>query len=230
MSIASLAPSPVLHLCFHRAVSVQGSQIEHDGEDQYIAAELDDAAVAPEDAEAEEIRPSDLLVAAGACSTQHTPPPHHPPTHHHNTYHRSPVLMSQLLTKRSPRPVQSLTATTPRCAVKAEEDAAGLEVWLFEEPDAEGERTAYVHHDIPLPSFPLAVAWMRFNPSGMSFLPPCACLCLTTGPPVVTRGMSADRCAASCDAAPPQAAACSSLLAVAVGRPAYALAQAVWVF
>eukprot|EP00892_Ulva_mutabilis_P011032 jgi/Ulvmu1/8300/UM042_0005.1 len=55
----------------------------------------------------------------------------------------------------------------PGCwyAVKAEEDAAGLEIWLFEEPDAEGERTTYVHHDIPLPSFPLAVAWMRFNPS-----------------------------------------------------------------
>lgn len=52
-------------------------------------------------------------------------------------------------------------------AVKAEEDAAGLEVWLFEEPDADGERTAYVHHDIPLPSFPLAVAWMRFNPTGL---------------------------------------------------------------
>lgn len=42
-----------------------------------------------------------------------------------------------------------------------------LQVWLFEEADAEGERNAYVHHDIPLPAFPLAVAWMRFNPTGM---------------------------------------------------------------
>lgn len=54
-------------------------------------------------------------------------------------------------------------------AVKAEEDAAGMEVWLFEEPGGDGERTTYVHHDIPLPSFPLAVTWMRFNPNGVPF-------------------------------------------------------------
>jgi periodic tryptophan protein 1 len=51
-------------------------------------------------------------------------------------------------------------------AAKAEEEAATLEIWLFEDADAEGERHAYVHHDIPLPAFPLAVAWMSFNPAG----------------------------------------------------------------
>jgi hypothetical protein len=54
-------------------------------------------------------------------------------------------------------------------AAKAEEEAASLEVWLFEDADAEGERNAYVHHDIPLPAFPLAVTWMRFNPHGSCF-------------------------------------------------------------
>lgn len=55
-------------------------------------------------------------------------------------------------------------------AAKAEEEAASLEIWLFEDADAEGERNAYVHHDIPLPAFPLAVSWMRFNPTSTSCL------------------------------------------------------------
>jgi hypothetical protein len=61
-------------------------------------------------------------------------------------------------------------------AAKAEEEAASLEVWLFEDADAEGERNAYVHHDIPLPAFPLAVTWMRFNPHGSCFQISGVCL------------------------------------------------------
>jgi periodic tryptophan protein 1 len=53
-------------------------------------------------------------------------------------------------------------------AAKAEEEGAALEVWLFEEPDIDGSMNAYVHHDIPLPSFPLAVAWMNFNARGVA--------------------------------------------------------------
>lgn len=44
---------------------IQGSKIEHDGEDRYITPGMDDTAIAPEDVEADEIRPTDLLVAAG---------------------------------------------------------------------------------------------------------------------------------------------------------------------
>lgn len=48
-------------------------------------------------------------------------------------------------------------------AAKAEEDAATLEAWLFEEPGEDGEMNAYVHHDIMLPAFPLSVAWLNFD-------------------------------------------------------------------
>lgn len=51
-------------------------------------------------------------------------------------------------------------------AAKTEEDAASLEVWLFEAPDEDGDRNAYVHHDIMLPAFPLSLAWCGFNPGG----------------------------------------------------------------
>jgi hypothetical protein len=52
-------------------------------------------------------------------------------------------------------------------AAKTEEDSASLEVWLFEAASEEGDINAYVHHDIMLPAFPLCVAWMDFNPSGV---------------------------------------------------------------
>lgn len=51
-------------------------------------------------------------------------------------------------------------------AAKTEEDAATLEVWLWEEADAEGEPNAYVHHDIMLPAFPLSVAWLDYDLAG----------------------------------------------------------------
>ncbi len=38
-------------------------------------------------------------------------------------------------------------------------------MWLYEE--VEGEVNGYVHHDILLPAFPLALAWMDVDPSGV---------------------------------------------------------------
>ncbi|XP_022079234.1 periodic tryptophan protein 1 homolog [Acanthaster planci] len=45
-------------------------------------------------------------------------------------------------------------------AGRAQEDASCLEVYVYNED----EGTLYVHHDILLPSFPLAAEWMNFNP------------------------------------------------------------------
>ena len=60
-------------------------------------------------------------------------------------------------------------------AAKTEEDAATLEVWLFEASDEHGDMNAYVHHDVMLPAFPLAVAWLDFNPAGAATRQQCIC-------------------------------------------------------
>jgi hypothetical protein len=40
-----------------------------------------------------------------------------------------------------------------------------MQVWVYEEPEAEGEDgNLYVHHDVMLPAFPLAVAWLDCDP------------------------------------------------------------------
>lgn len=51
-------------------------------------------------------------------------------------------------------------------AAKNEDDLNSLEVWVYEETDAQGEGNLYVHHDILLPSFPLCVAWLDCSTSG----------------------------------------------------------------
>jgi len=40
------------------------------------------------------------------------------------------------------------------------------QVWVYEEADGETDANLYVHHDIMLPAFPLAVAWLDCDPSG----------------------------------------------------------------
>ncbi|CAI5466651.1 unnamed protein product [Closterium sp. Yama58-4] len=62
-------------------------------------------------------------------------------------------------------------------AARNEDDVSFIEVWVCEEQQREegedGDDVAqndkdlniYVHHDIMLPAFPLALAWMDFNPS-----------------------------------------------------------------
>ena len=37
-------------------------------------------------------------------------------------------------------------------------------MWLYEEPDNDGEANIYVHHEIMLPAFPLSLAWLDCNP------------------------------------------------------------------
>jgi hypothetical protein len=39
-------------------------------------------------------------------------------------------------------------------------------VWVYEEGDAKSEANLYVHHDLVLPAFPLALAWLDCDPSG----------------------------------------------------------------
>jgi periodic tryptophan protein 1 len=51
-------------------------------------------------------------------------------------------------------------------AARNEDEVSNLEVWVYEEADAEGEANVYVHHDIMLPAFPLCIAWMDCSPSG----------------------------------------------------------------
>ncbi|KAK9820102.1 hypothetical protein WJX72_006156 [[Myrmecia] bisecta] len=47
-----------------------------------------------------------------------------------------------------------------------EDDVSHLEVWVYEEADAQGDTNLYVHHDVLLPAFPLSLAWMDCDPSG----------------------------------------------------------------
>ena len=49
-------------------------------------------------------------------------------------------------------------------ATRNDEDLSHLEVWVYEPPGDDGEGNLYVHHSIMLSSFPLAAAWMDFNP------------------------------------------------------------------
>jgi len=50
-------------------------------------------------------------------------------------------------------------------AARNEDDVSHLEAWIFEEEGEEGEfGNLYVHHDIMLPSFPLAVCWTDWRP------------------------------------------------------------------
>lgn len=38
---------------------------------------------------------------------------------------------------------------------------------MYEEADGDSEANLYVHHDIMLPAFPLAVAWLDCDPAGL---------------------------------------------------------------
>lgn len=51
-------------------------------------------------------------------------------------------------------------------AGRTEDDVSNLEVWIYEELSDGTEPNMYVHHDIPLPSFPLAMAWLNCDPLG----------------------------------------------------------------
>mmetsp|Transcript_14770 Transcript_14770/g.41589 ORF Transcript_14770/g.41589 Transcript_14770/m.41589 type:complete len:507 (+) Transcript_14770:285-1805(+) len=51
-------------------------------------------------------------------------------------------------------------------AARNEEDVSSMEVWLYEEAGRDGEANIYVHHEIMLSAFPLALAWMDCNPDG----------------------------------------------------------------
>jgi periodic tryptophan protein 1 len=51
-------------------------------------------------------------------------------------------------------------------AARNDDDVSHLEVWVYEEPAAEGDDgNLYVHHDVMLPAFPLAVAWLDCDPA-----------------------------------------------------------------
>lgn len=40
-------------------------------------------------------------------------------------------------------------------------------MWVYEEAEeVGGEANVYVHHEMLLPAFPLALAWLDCNPSG----------------------------------------------------------------
>jgi len=41
---------------------------------------------------------------------------------------------------------------------------AGPQVWVYEEADEASASNLYVHHDIMLPAFPLALAWLDCHP------------------------------------------------------------------
>ena len=44
-----------------------------------------------------------------------------------------------------------------------------MQMWVYEEAEQEGEEAnIFVHHDILLPTFPLAVAWLDCGPSHRS--------------------------------------------------------------
>lgn len=50
-------------------------------------------------------------------------------------------------------------------AARNEDDVSHLEAWIFEEEGEDGDHgNLYVHHDIMLPSFPLALCWMDWVP------------------------------------------------------------------
>eukprot|EP00951_Prasinocladus_malaysianus_P015102 scaffold115499_cov47-Prasinocladus_malaysianus.AAC.1 len=51
-------------------------------------------------------------------------------------------------------------------AGRHDEDVSNLEVWLYEEAGEDGEANLYVHHEIMLSAFPLALSWMDCNPDG----------------------------------------------------------------
>ncbi|GAQ88972.1 hypothetical protein KFL_004750010 [Klebsormidium nitens] len=46
-----------------------------------------------------------------------------------------------------------------------EDDVSNIEVWVYEEAQGDEFDNLYVHHDIMLPAFPLALAWMDCNPA-----------------------------------------------------------------
>ncbi|CCG84219.1 protein of unknown function [Taphrina deformans PYCC 5710] len=49
-------------------------------------------------------------------------------------------------------------------AAKTEDDVSHLEVYIYEEDSA----NLYVHHDILLPSFPLCLEWINYNPAAQA--------------------------------------------------------------
>ncbi|KAG2501867.1 hypothetical protein HYH03_000365 [Edaphochlamys debaryana] len=51
-------------------------------------------------------------------------------------------------------------------SAKNEDDVSNLEVWVYEEADAQSEANLYVHHEVLLPAFPLCLAWMDCDPRG----------------------------------------------------------------
>ncbi|XP_059066869.1 uncharacterized WD repeat-containing protein C17D11.16 isoform X2 [Cryptomeria japonica] len=51
------------------------------------------------------------------------------------------------------------------CA-RNEDEVSHLEIWVYEEQTEEGGSNMYVHHDIILPAFPLALAWLDCNLKG----------------------------------------------------------------
>ena len=144
--------------------SVQAHRIDHQGRDEYIQQGANAADVAPEDEEAEEVCRCRMRSRGYPTSARF---PVYDSTAHWNrawkTAKSAPTVALFLIMHG----MQVRESDLLVVAAKAEEEAASLEVWLFEDADADGERNAYIHHDIPLPAFPLAVSWMRFNPSGL---------------------------------------------------------------
>ena len=54
-------------------------------------------------------------------------------------------------------------------AARNEDDVSHLEVWVFEEAAGAGDApNVYVHHDVLLAAFPLALAWLDAAPGGAS--------------------------------------------------------------
>jgi periodic tryptophan protein 1 len=51
-------------------------------------------------------------------------------------------------------------------SAKTEDDVSNLEVWVYEEADADGAANLYVHHEVLLPAFPLCLAWFDCDPKG----------------------------------------------------------------
>lgn len=49
-------------------------------------------------------------------------------------------------------------------AAKNEDDVSHLEVWLYEPATDDEPANLYVHHDVMLPAFPLAVEWLDLHP------------------------------------------------------------------
>lgn len=53
-------------------------------------------------------------------------------------------------------------------ATKSKDDMGTLEVWVYEQADDVSGGNLFVHHDLVLPSFPLCLALMDFQPDGGS--------------------------------------------------------------